>query len=116
MTYKDFDLRRAAIVGTADNKSMRKACSALGKGWAPACDHSHYSDSHCRVVGGPWHLSHPDHVKSHGMSENFFFNAVMYTGSASRSVHRGLWNLGNTHAWSGNGDKHCHGVKKWNVA
>jgi hypothetical protein len=99
---------RTPVKGNMVSSNILKACEA--NGLKPVCDHSSYSDGHCIVAGGKWHMSHPAHVyKQKGLDQNKLHGAYFYAGSAKAG--QSLENLGNTHAWSNsrdmNGETYC---------
>jgi len=70
------------------------------------CDHRHYFDGYCAIVGGNWHFSYPGHNRHFGLNPMQFAGVAFYTGPH----HTGsLINTGRTHRWrrrGHHGDKH----------
>jgi hypothetical protein len=84
------------VKGEMNSDNIAKACKSV-KGSRPACAISSYSDGRCRMVGN-WYLSHPSHVKSHGLSNALVTGMYFYTGRNQKG--RSLYNRGDTQAWA----------------
>ena len=101
-TYRHYQFTRVKVAGVMNSANILKACSAAKL--RPVCDHSHYSDGKCRMVGSNWHFSHPAHDRRHKVPVAKVKGAYFYTGY-SRSRHMSLLNTGRTHRWANNWDR-----------
>jgi hypothetical protein len=86
------------------DSSLRTACSTLGVGYKPVCDHSHYNDGQCVVVGKDWHFSYPDHNSLHKIRKDIVRGAYFYAGRHSNGMYT-YQNTGTTHRVSNYNDK-----------
>lgn len=93
-------MHRVKGSGRPTAANIRKLCRA--KGLVPVCDHRHYYDGYCSVVGGHWHFSYPHHDTRHGLFPQQFAGVAFYTGPH----HTGsLINIVNTHRWRNGHDR-----------
>eukprot|EP00657_Telonema_sp_P-1_P012591 TRINITY_DN9247_c0_g1_i1.p1 TRINITY_DN9247_c0_g1~~TRINITY_DN9247_c0_g1_i1.p1 ORF type:complete len:203 (-),score=19.80 TRINITY_DN9247_c0_g1_i1:6-614(-) len=58
--YKNSYFRRVRVAGNINSNSIIQACRRAGM--IPVCDHSSYSDGHCKNFHNRWHFSHPSHI------------------------------------------------------
>jgi hypothetical protein len=104
--FKGYPIERVEVKGRMYSKNIYNACA--NKGLIPVCDHSHYADGMCEVVGGGWHFSHPHHTRRHARNipQQSLLGAYMYCGHANG--RRSLYHEHNTHRWSNNNDHDGH--------
>jgi hypothetical protein len=99
-SFQNFQLIQTKVKGRPDAKNIFKACKE--DGMYPVCDHTHYYDGKCIMVGGRWHFSYPHHDRSHGIPVPFVKGSFFYTG---RHHVGSLMNTGRTHRWRRGSDK-----------
>jgi hypothetical protein len=94
-TFSGYKFRRVRVSGTMNKKNILKACTAAKL--RPVCDHSHYADGQCEIVGGAWHFSHPAHNRQYKVPLAKTTGAFFYTNHVHGKV---LYNTGSTHKWT----------------
>jgi hypothetical protein len=99
-TYRHYRFHRVKVRGYMTSRNLRIACAKLKM--KPVCDHSHYADGRCRIVGANWHFSHASHARRYGVPLSKVVGAYFYAGRSNGG--KSLMNTGTGHKWS---------VKKW---
>ena len=83
-TFNHYKFTRVKVSGIMNSANINTACRALKM--RPVCEHAHYADGKCRMVGGAWHLASPKQQRRHRIS-------VAKLGSRYRSA--AVWALKN---------------------
>jgi hypothetical protein len=101
--YGNFQCIQTKVKGQPTAANIFKACQE--DGLFPVCDHSHYFDGKCIMVGGAWHFSHPSHDRWKGIPVPFVLKSFFYTGPHG---HGSLLNTGSTHRWRNGNDRNVN--------
>jgi len=102
--FQGYKFKRVMVDGPMVSEGMLKACDEANAG-APVCEHPHYADGKCSIVGGPWHMSDPVKIAEYNlpmekMKGAYFYTGHVNTGKAPNKLGLGIQCTGTSQKWA----------------